>query len=130
MRRLAAHLADGCHGERPSWSRNGGGHRRCGTGESGQGSRRAAFRVSRAPTIRRHGGSRPLSAAADVRQVVTGFRDALRIHQEELNRLNVYPVPDGDTGTNMTLTVESVVQALGTAEAMPRGAARRSPMAR
>ena len=29
-----------------------------------------------------------------------------------MNRLNVYPVPDGDTGTNMALTVESVVEAL------------------
>src|SRR4051812_8070913 len=57
--------------------------------------------------------------AADVRQVVTGFRDALRVHQEALNRLNVYPVPDGDTGTNMTLTLESVVQELGSARAMP-----------
>ena len=33
----------------------------------------------------------------------------LRTHQDELNRLNVYPVPDGDTGTNMALTLESVV---------------------
>ena len=41
-------------------------------------------------------------------QVVSTFRDALRAHQEELNRLNVYPVPDGDTGTNMALTLESV----------------------
>ena len=41
-----------------------------------------------------------------------GFRDALRAHQERLNRLNVYPVPDGDTGTNMALTLESVVTAL------------------
>jgi hypothetical protein len=29
-----------------------------------------------------------------------------------INRLNVYPVPDGDTGTNMTLTVEAVVSEL------------------
>jgi len=57
--------------------------------------------------------------APDVRRVVTGFRDALRTHQEALSRLNVYPVPDGDTGTNMTLTLESVVQELGSAEAMP-----------
>ncbi|MSO37422.1 MAG: DAK2 domain-containing protein [Acidimicrobiia bacterium] len=57
--------------------------------------------------------------AASLRQAVTRFRDALRTHQEELNRLNVYPVPDGDTGTNMTLTLESVVTALGSAEAMP-----------
>ena len=56
--------------------------------------------------------------ASDVRRVITRFRDALRMHQEALNRLNVYPVPDGDTGTNMTLTVESVVQELGSAEAM------------
>ncbi|MGZ7023861.1 MAG: hypothetical protein ACXVJ3_21705 [Ilumatobacteraceae bacterium] len=43
--------------------------------------------------------------AADLRQAVLRFRDALRAHQEELNRLNVYPVPDGDTGTNMALTL-------------------------
>jgi DAK2 domain fusion protein YloV len=40
---------------------------------------------------------------------VSTYRDALRNHQDELNRLNVYPVPDGDTGTNMALTLESVV---------------------
>ena len=50
--------------------------------------------------------------ADDLRQVVVGFRDALRLHQEVINRLNVYPVPDGDTGTNMALTLESVVQEL------------------
>ena len=55
---------------------------------------------------------------ADLRRVVLRFRDALRSHQEELNRLNVYPVPDGDTGTNMALTLESVAQELATAEAM------------
>jgi DAK2 domain fusion protein YloV len=47
--------------------------------------------------------------AADLRRVVATYRDALRAHQDELNRLNVYPVPDGDTGTNMALTLESVV---------------------
>src|SRR5204862_3277362 len=47
--------------------------------------------------------------AADLRQALLRFRDALRAHQEELNALNVYPVPDGDTGTNMALTLESVV---------------------
>ncbi|MFM7270042.1 MAG: DAK2 domain-containing protein, partial [Actinomycetes bacterium] len=56
--------------------------------------------------------------AADLRQVVLRFRDALRDHQEELNRLNVYPVPDGDTGTNMTLTLESVATELREAETM------------
>ena len=46
------------------------------------------------------------------------FRDALRAHQEELNRLNVYPVPDGDTGTNMALTLESVCAEVGDATRM------------
>src|SRR2546430_4903162 len=53
--------------------------------------------------------------AANLREVVLGYRDALRAHQERLNRLNVYPVPDGDTGTNMALTLESVVSELGEA---------------
>jgi len=44
-----------------------------------------------------------------VREAMTRYRDALRSHQEVINRLNVFPVPDGDTGTNMMLTVESVV---------------------
>src|SRR5213083_1451563 len=47
--------------------------------------------------------------ADDIRRAATGYRDTLRAHQELLNRLNVYPVPDGDTGTNMALTLESVV---------------------
>ena len=53
--------------------------------------------------------------AADLRQVVLRFRDALRDHQEELNRLNVYPVPDGDTGTNMLLTLRAGLSAGETA---------------
>src|ERR1043165_3759306 len=56
-------------------------------------------------------------AAEDLRRTVTGYRDALRAHQESVNRLNVYPVPDGDTGTNMALTLESVVAELEKAEA-------------
>ena len=32
--------------------------------------------------------------------------------KDEVNRLNVFPVPDGDTGTNMSLTVRSVVENL------------------
>ena len=57
-------------------------------------------------------------APDDLRRAVLRFRDALRLHQEELNRLNVYPVPDGDTGTNMALTLESVASELATAQGM------------
>ena len=68
--------------------------------------------------------------AADLRQALLRFRDAVRAHQEELNRLNVYPVPDGDTGTNMALTLESVSAELAQAAsrwprcATPSAAAR------
>jgi len=54
----------------------------------------------------------PHLTAAELRAATVCFRDALRDHQDELNRLNVYPVPDGDTGTNMALTVESVLEHL------------------
>jgi fatty acid kinase len=36
------------------------------------------------------------------------FRRALEEHRDEINSLNVYPVPDGDTGTNMLLTQQAV----------------------
>jgi DAK2 domain fusion protein YloV len=56
--------------------------------------------------------------ASALKQAVGVYRDALRAHQAALNRLNVYPVPDGDTGTNMALTLESVVAELDGADAM------------
>jgi DegV family protein with EDD domain len=36
--------------------------------------------------------------------------------REELNRINVFPVPDGDTGTNFALTLRAVAQALAPLE--------------
>ena len=56
-------------------------------------------------------------SARDLRATIATFAELLRSHKEVINRLNVYPVPDGDTGTNMTLTIESVV-----AELEPLGA--------
>ncbi|WP_116996449.1 DAK2 domain-containing protein [Desertimonas flava] len=44
-----------------------------------------------------------------LRRTITVFRDLLRTHQTAINRLNVYPVPDGDTGTNMSRTLDAVV---------------------
>ncbi|HEX7443838.1 MAG TPA: DAK2 domain-containing protein, partial [Acidimicrobiales bacterium] len=55
--------------------------------------------------------------AADLRAVISGYSDALAAHRSGINRLNVYPVPDGDTGTNMALTLESVVAELAGAPA-------------
>ncbi len=48
-------------------------------------------------------------------RVVRAYRDVLATHREHINSLNVYPVPDGDTGTNMALTLESVCAELDSA---------------
>ena len=40
--------------------------------------------------------------------VVTALAD----QREEIDALNVYPVPDGDTGTNLFLTFEAAARAL------------------
>jgi len=50
--------------------------------------------------------------AKELRYFMNQFFAALVAHREALNMLNVYPVPDGDTGTNMSMTAESVVNAL------------------
>ena len=42
--------------------------------------------------------------------------DWLGVYREQVNALNVYPVPDGDTGTNMHLTMQSVRRELDTAD--------------
>lgn len=54
--------------------------------------------------------------AQELREAVTTFRDLMKSHQESINRLNVYPVPDGDTGTNMGRTLDAVVAELSTAD--------------
>ncbi len=54
--------------------------------------------------------------AAELGRAIAAFGDALAMHQEAINRLNVYPVPDGDTGTNMTLTLRSVAEAVDDVE--------------
>jgi uncharacterized protein len=51
-----------------------------------------------------------------LRTTVITFRDVMRAHAEGINRLNVYPVPDGDTGTNMARTLDAVVAELESAE--------------
>ena len=53
--------------------------------------------------------------AEQLRSIVVTFRDAMKAHQASINRLNVYPVPDGDTGTNMARTLDAVVAELSTA---------------
>src|SRR5712671_4154178 len=44
------------------------------------------------------------------KQALLGSLSWLSANHEEANRLNVFPVPDGDTGTNMLLTRQSAVE--------------------
>ncbi|MBC7292855.1 MAG: DAK2 domain-containing protein, partial [Thermoleophilia bacterium] len=46
--------------------------------------------------------------------LAAGFQ-ALEARKQEINDLNVYPVPDGDTGTNLVLTVKSIVDTVAKA---------------
>ena len=50
--------------------------------------------------------------AAAVRRWCAAGSAALRRHEHEINQLNVYPVPDGDTGTNLALTMAAAQRAL------------------
>ena len=52
-----------------------------------------------------------------LRHTVIAFRDTMKRHASGINRLNVYPVPDGDTGTNMARTLDAVVTELEGASA-------------
>ncbi len=49
---------------------------------------------------------------ASIRRAIDYATDTLTSRKEEVNRLNVFPVPDGDTGTNMSLTMQSVAKEL------------------
>ena len=51
------------------------------------------------------------------KQALLGSLSWLTSNQEEVNRLNVFPVPDGDTGTNMLLTLQSAVEDIRESEA-------------
>ena len=47
-----------------------------------------------------------------LKNMLIGGVENLRANSQEINDLNVFPVPDGDTGTNMTLTLDGGVTAL------------------
>ena len=67
---------------------------------------------------------------AVVKRFVDVATDALGAAREEIDALNVYPVPDGDTGTNMYLTMDAAREALEQhlAEAGPDGPDLRGAM--
>ena len=44
---------------------------------------------------------------ADFRRMMLSAAASIEIHKQQLNDLNVFPVPDGDTGTNMSMTINA-----------------------
>lgn len=68
------------------------------------------------PPVQAPEGTNERFDADRLRRTVVAFRDAVREHAPRINRLNVYPVPDGDTGTNMARTLDAVVAELDQAE--------------
>jgi uncharacterized protein len=64
----------------------------------------------------RHGLLQTMDTAMVRRWAVIALA-ALGEAREEIDALNVFPVPDGDTGTNMYLTLESAVTAAATVPA-------------
>ena len=72
---------------------------------------------------------------ADFRRLIISAAASIEINKQKLNDLNVFPVPDGDTGTNMSMTINAAATDLRktedpslekaaavTASAMQRGA--------
>ncbi|PSL05901.1 hypothetical protein CLV30_10352 [Haloactinopolyspora alba] len=54
----------------------------------------------------------PVPDAEVVRRWCRAALEAMALAREEVDALNVYPVPDGDTGTNLYLTLEAVAEAV------------------
>src|SRR5207244_6186064 len=52
------------------------------------------------------------ATGADVRSALQSASAWLSANAERINALNVFPVPDGDTGTNMSMTLQAAVDAL------------------
>ena len=53
---------------------------------------------------------------ADLRRMIISAAASIEIHKQALNDLNVFPVPDGDTGTNMSMTINAAAADLRKAE--------------
>ena len=55
-------------------------------------------------------------SGAELRRMILSAAASIEIHKQDLNELNVFPVPDGDTGTNMSMTIHAAAADLRAAE--------------
>src|SRR5438093_7537651 len=62
----------------------------------------------------------PILGAPELRRATLAALEAFRSRQDEIDAANVYPVPDGDTGTNLVLTMNAVAEALAPVPDDPR----------
>ena len=53
---------------------------------------------------------------SDLRRLIISAAASIEINKQKLNELNVFPVPDGDTGTNMSMTINAAANDLRKAE--------------
>ena len=51
-----------------------------------------------------------------LRDMFVSGANNLQNHKELVDKLNVFPVPDGDTGTNMSLTISYAIKELSKVE--------------
>jgi fatty acid kinase len=61
-----------------------------------------------------------MSELETARELARGALASLELSRRRIDDLNVYPVPDGDTGTNLALTARGVVEALESSNATDR----------
>ena len=55
---------------------------------------------------------RTRATGADLREALRSASAWLDTNAERINALNVFPVPDGDTGTNMSMTLQAAIEVL------------------
>ena len=46
-------------------------------------------------------------SGAELKRMILSAAASIEIHKQDLNELNVFPVPDGDTGTNVSMTIHA-----------------------
>jgi DAK2 domain fusion protein YloV len=83
--------------------------------------------------IRESRNERHIAVSIEVAYMVAAAHAAVKAQVARINALNVYPVPDGDTGTNMLLTLESALKetsgkTYGTPDEASRAGARAALM--
>src|SRR5690349_23029015 len=80
-----------------------------------------AHQRAKVPALPAPGAGMSLNGDVEAMQkVVDAALAALEANRARIDDLNVYPVPDGDTGTNLTLTVRAVDEAVDATTAASR----------